>query len=530
MDNDLFETIKKHLPKNYSQFSWPQQREVLKRVKKRVLEQRKEVFTQPAQPPPNQNLIPKPSVRKEPKILTTGIDPKSKFVMVSFFTIDTPYEKEVKNLIKSLETLKLDYYIEGIEDLGGWVMNTQYKPVLIERVLKMSGKPVVCVDADAIVKKQPKLFEKMKDIDFAAYFPNSMRDRDKELFPGVNFIMDRLLSGTIYFNYTDGAFRLLEMWKMKCLEDNRTIDQNLLLDCVKSLKDKIMIRPLPLSYCQIYDIVRNKDNAVIEHFQASRRHRNTIRSDDSRKKKIAILTPSKKRPEGIKRLVESALEKSSFPSRIYFFFLIPRSDKISESMLQTLKKELTENIFWDYEPRKRRGEDINYSKFWNMLYDKSLEYNPYCFGFFGDDCSFETYSWDSIIVEEFKKNQNKPFFIRTNESRHNFRKLSTLFFTNKILHDILGRYLDTDYKQTWMDSDLHEICTKAGCFEFFKHIITYHHSIVLKRAKPDENYLEKLPDRHRIINADHELFHSEKKKKEREENILKIKRYLAGIR
>ena len=94
----------------------------------------------------------------------------------------------------------------------------------------------------------------------------------------------------------------------------------------------------------------------------------------------------------------------------------------------------------------------------------------------------------------------------------------------------MGRYLDTDYVQTYMDTDLHEICTKAGCFEFFKHIITYHHSIVLKRAPVDENYREKLPHRHRIINADHELFYSERKKKEREENILKIKKYLAGIR
>lgn len=527
MDNELFETVKKHLPKNYSQLSWPQQREVLRRVKKRVLEKRKEVFTQPAKPHPNQNLIPKPLVRKDPKILTTGIGPKSKFVMVSFFTIDTPYEKEVKNLIKSLEALKLDYYIEGIEDLGGWVMNTQYKPVLIERALKMSGKPVVCVDADAIVKKHPKLFESMKDIDFAAYFPNSMRDRDKELFPGIDFIMDRLLSGTVYFNYTDGAFRLLEMWKMRCLEDNRTIDQNLLLDCVKSLKDEILIKPLPLSYCQIYDIVRNKGAAVIEHFQASRRHRNTIRSDDSRKKIIAILTPSKKRPEGIKRLVESSLEKSSFPSRIYYFFLISRNDKASESMLQALKKDLTENIFWEYESRRKRGEDVNYSKFWEILFNKSLEYDPYCFGFFGDDCEFRTFSWDSMIIEEFKKNQNKPFFIRTNESGHNFRKLSTLFFTNKILHDIVGYYMPIQYKQTWMDSWWDEVCKKAGCFEFFQHIITYHHSIVLKRAPIDENYREKLPHRQRIIMEDHNLFHSKEEIKKREELVLKIKKYMA---
>ncbi len=528
MDNEFFDSIKKHLPKNYNDLDWPQQREVLKRIKKQVLSDRKKIFTETIKSNTGQNPPPKPLVKKEPKILTNGIDPEAKFIMTSFFTINTPYEKEVKNLIQSLEGLKLDYYIEGIEDLGGWVMNTQYKPILIEKTLKMFGKPVICVDADAIVKKYPKLFEKMKNIDFAAYFPNSMRDKDKELFPGVNFITDRLLSGTVYFNYTDGAFRLLDMWKMKCLEDNRTIDQNLLLGCVKSLKDEILIRPLPLSYCQIYDIVRDKDAAVIEHFQASRRHRNTIRSDDSRKKIVAILTPSKKRPEGIKRLVESSLKKSSFPSRIYYFFLISRRDKASESMLKVLKEELTENIFWDYEPRKKRGEDVNYSKFWEILFNNSLEYNPYCFGFYGDDVEFRTFSWDSMIVEEFKKNQNKPFMLRTNETGANYRKNSTLFFTNKILHDILGRYLDTDYIQTWMDTDLHEICTKAGCFEFFRHIITYHHSIVLKRAPVDDNYREKLPDRHRIINADHELFHSEKKKKEREENILKIKRYLSS--
>lgn len=529
MEKELFELIKKHLPKNFSSLDWGQQRTIIKKIKTQVLKNRDKIFTKEKK---KENIkrsqIFKPIIKKESKILTNGIDENAKFIITSFFTINTPYEKEIKNLINSLENFNLNYYIEGIEDLGGWVINTQYKPILIEKVLKMSGKPVICIDADAIVKKYPKLFESMKNVDFAAYFPNSMRNKDKDLFPDINFIIDRLLSGTIYFNNTKGAFKLLDMWRLKCLEDRRTIDQNLLLDCVKALKDEIIIRPLPLSYCQIYDIVRTKGEAIIEHFQASRRHRNTIRSDDSRKKKIVILTPSKKRPEGIKRLVESSYNTASFPDRIYYYFLIPKSDKKSEEMIEKLKLELTPNIYIKYES-KRKDEDVNYSKFWNILYNKSrISRDPYCYGFYGDDVEFKTFSWDSIIVEEFKKNQRKPFMLRTNETGANFRKNSTLFFTNSILHDILGRYLDTDYIQTYMDTDLHEICTKAGCFEFFRHIITYHHSIVLKRAPIDDNYREKIPNRHRIINADHELFYSERKKKEREKNILKIKKYIEG--
>lgn len=529
MDAELFSLIKKELPTNFESLGWPVKRDLLHKAKLKVMRERREMFERPSTKTDIGNVNKAPIINPPgaivQRIVSSGIDKSHRYVFVAFFTVDTGYEKESQNLIASLDALGLPYYIEGIRSLGTWTMNTQYKPILIKKALDMFRRPVVCIDVDAVIRRNPDLFDHLK-ADFAAYIANSTKRLDAELFPEIdgNTVMDMLLSGTIWFNDTPGARKLLERWQLRCKSEPGVIDQTLLLECVKGMVGEISIHPLPVSYCQIYDIVRDRcPDPVIEHYQASRRHRGSIRSRDSQQKTIAILVPTRKRPKELERLVGSSCNAAAYPERVLFYFLISSDDSGALEMVGKLR-DSGRRIIVVEEPRDR-VLPVNLSMFWNMLYRTASEgEGHYCYGFFGDDVEFRTNNWDSMVVEEFKKHQRVPWMIRVNESGNNPRKSSTLFFTNGLLHKEIGFYMPEQYVQTYMDTWWDEICQGAGCFTFLRHIVTFHHSIILKRAPVDENYMEKLPTREAVITADHELFYSSEEVRLRKDIVERLKK------
>lgn len=180
-----------------------------------------------------------------------------KYIVCAYYTIDTGYEQESKKLIASLHALKLPMDIVGIPSQGSWEINTHYKPYFVESMLlKHYPKDVLYVDVDAIVRQHPVLFD---DVDFDLGY--AMRN-DQEL-----------LGGTLYFANNPRVMKLVERWKILCRDMiniwDQIILQILLEDGCTDLKLKIRI--LPPNYCQIFDLMKEVGEPVIEHFQASRR-------------------------------------------------------------------------------------------------------------------------------------------------------------------------------------------------------------------------------------------------------------------
>ena len=78
------------------------------------------------------------------------------FVVCAYYTIGTPYEKEVKNLEESCNKLNLEVCIRGLKPLGSWDKNTGLKPLFILWALDtFRGKNVLYVDADAVIRRYP---------------------------------------------------------------------------------------------------------------------------------------------------------------------------------------------------------------------------------------------------------------------------------------------------------------------------------------------------------------------------------------
>jgi hypothetical protein len=194
----------------------------------------------------------------------------SDFVVVSAYTRNSGYEKEVENLIKSCKHVGLkETDICGYETRGNWEANCQYKAEFLKEKLDLHKKPVVWVDADAVFREYPKLFHELT-CDLAAHKRAPRQGRPIEL-----------LSGTLFFNHTDNAKRIIDQWIATNKTSPKVWDQKTLQKVVEQNEGKLNFELLPPEYCKIFDLMKKQvENPVIEHFQASRKYKRPKRKVD----------------------------------------------------------------------------------------------------------------------------------------------------------------------------------------------------------------------------------------------------------
>lgn len=187
-------------------------------------------------------------------------------VIVSFYTTGTPYEQEAQNLIASCRELGLKYEIIGVPPLGSWEENCSFKARFISEAWHRLGKPLLWVDADAVIRRPPTHLAGCP-ADFAVH-------------KHEGWIFN---SATLYFNQTAEAEDLLGRWRRRCLENPKVWDQiSLDLAWEEAIRDRpLRTLWLPAAYAKIFDddgtaaSGPDLDGAgpVIEQFQASRRHK-----------------------------------------------------------------------------------------------------------------------------------------------------------------------------------------------------------------------------------------------------------------
>lgn len=196
-------------------------------------------------------------------IKTTDCD-FSKLVIVGYYIIDTPYEKEKEKLEASIKQFNLNYDLVGVPNLGSWQANAKFKANFMLSMLdKHKGKDLCYVDCDAIFNSPPYLFSDY-DADVAVRWQS---------FP---WIENECLSDTIFMKNNTKTKALCKLWiKKNGLSDNTiNLEQCALGESIKELenKGKLKSKNLPPEYTFIYDLMRSiypKASPVIEHFQDS---------------------------------------------------------------------------------------------------------------------------------------------------------------------------------------------------------------------------------------------------------------------
>jgi len=198
-------------------------------------------------------------------------------LIVSHYTVDTPYEEEVKNLVESCRKWKLELDLTPIKSLGTWRKNSNFCSRVIQDALyRFPDRDILRVDADAVFERYPILFEDPKFIaDIAAHVHD---------FP---WHRNELLGGTIFFRNTPIVQKFVVDWAELCMEKKwRKRNPDLLQELINSKKYDLKFGCLPAQYCKIFDLMRNVHNGVIVHYQASRRFRRIVNVQGSKARRL----------------------------------------------------------------------------------------------------------------------------------------------------------------------------------------------------------------------------------------------------
>lgn len=181
-------------------------------------------------------------------------------LVVSFCTAGTPYELEIETLKASCDRFGIEGYFATVPSNGSWVKNCALKGPFIDSCLKKFQKPILWLDADAEILKFPSLLGEL-NCDFAAYKPR------------------HLLSGTLFFAYSQSAIKLVDSWSSLCVRRSTQWDQRLLENVLKSMERNVEFLNLPQGYCKIFDRQWQPDSDPTEfiiHRQASRIFKSAI--------------------------------------------------------------------------------------------------------------------------------------------------------------------------------------------------------------------------------------------------------------
>jgi hypothetical protein len=195
------------------------------------------------------------------------------YVIISYYTLDTPYQTEIKNLRASLEKFRLPFHIYGVLSRGSWIRNVQINEEIILRAFDdFPGKAIVSLDADAVVIKYPALFECL-DCDFAAHYHTWAKQARTEL-----------LCSTMYFQNTEITRHFLEdcLRRYKdCPSTRQQPNMQAVFNNKWSRRSTVYRKEmrfinLPPQYCKIFDLMADIKFPVIEQYQASRRFKKLV--------------------------------------------------------------------------------------------------------------------------------------------------------------------------------------------------------------------------------------------------------------
>ncbi len=192
------------------------------------------------------------------------------YIIISGYTYNTIYEKEIKDLESDLKRFNLPYKLYGYTDRGEWTKNTMVKAELFQKAMnEFPNRDIIWLDADSVILHEPIFFKELinKDFDICCYYYDKRKDgkRYKEL-----------LSGTIIFRNNNLMQNVVDNW----VNDTSGVewDQRILQKYVDGkYHDKLKKLDLPNQYIKIRgggENPRTLKNSIVVHKQLSRLWRN----------------------------------------------------------------------------------------------------------------------------------------------------------------------------------------------------------------------------------------------------------------
>jgi hypothetical protein len=150
------------------------------------------------------------------------------------------YRNCATRFVSALNGLGLHHGVEAIASQGSYAANCRYKPMFIQANLRQQRRPVLWVDVDSEIHRDPRDFRELAaDVDVALASPNGTLASAK--------------ASPIYFNYTVPALHLLSQWVARIADHEQyalaTFDHEALLEVIEELSQSVNFRLFGDAYC-----------------------------------------------------------------------------------------------------------------------------------------------------------------------------------------------------------------------------------------------------------------------------------------
>ena len=211
--------------------------------------------------------------------------------LVSFYTLNTGYQREKDRLKNTARRFgyEVDFYEQ--EDNGSWRRNIHDRIRILRHFLNKYDDDILYIDCDAEMVQYPILFDNWDKGDLGIvkisrekYFGGDWKQHWKEKY--------EYLGGTMYFKNNQRTRALLDLWEKLDIPMETPLSQMTLHPAIERLKadGKLTVYELPPQYTQIFDIMAENGEPVIEHFQASRRGVWCVKIDEEGKESLSFKT------------------------------------------------------------------------------------------------------------------------------------------------------------------------------------------------------------------------------------------------
>ncbi len=193
--------------------------------------------------------------------------------------------------------------------------------------------------------------------------------------------------------------------------------------------------------------------------------------------KISIMLPTRNRPIGLERFINSIIDTSVNLSNIELIISYDEDDIVTEPIINKYKDKI--NIISKQSPSRDMIAKNN-----DMI--KYINGDILAAG--SDDVIYKTIGWDKIIINKFNEYKDKIILIYGKDGIQD-EILGTHFFIHKNWVETLGYYNCTLFKHCYCDTWANELAKRIGRLVYMPNIITEHLHWSKGKSEHDNVYI-----------------------------------------
>lgn len=204
---------------------------------------------------------------------------------------------------------------------------------------------------------------------------------------------------------------------------------------------------------------------------------------------ISILCPTRRRPQQVQELIDTATVTCRWPDRLQFVFYVDGDDPTRHSV-QDLER---------VDPRVKviTGPRVVLSQMWNECYRRAwADVLMQC----GDDIRFRTVDWDVKILEQFLRYPDRIVLVHGEDGIQG-KRIATHGFIHRRWVQVVGYFVPPIFASDYNDMWLTEVADAIGRRIFLPDVLTEHMHPVAGKGALDRTHQERL-HRHNTEDCD----------------------------